>query len=98
MKMPKEVQKYCPKCKKKTKHKVIVVKPTKKRGALSKGARRFDKKIKGCGGFPRPKPENSSKWGVKITKKVDIRYECTVCKRKTPISSGFRIKKLELVK
>jgi len=95
MKMPKEVSMYCPKCKKHTKHKVTQVKTGKKRGALKAGARRFDAKIKGYTGFPRPKPEKSKKWGVKLTKKVDLRYKCAVCGKMTACRKGFRIKKLD---
>jgi large subunit ribosomal protein L44e len=95
MKMPKEITTYCPKCKKHTKHKVTLVKTGKKRGALKAGARRFAAKIKGYTGFPRPKPEKSKKWGVKLTKKVDLRYKCAVCGKMVARKKGFRIKKLE---
>ncbi len=96
--MPKKVNKYCPKCNKVTPHKVIQVKSTKKRGTLTLGQRRFKEKIKGYGGFPRPKPENSQKWGVKQTKKLDLRFECEVCGYKVPIKEGFRARKIEWVR
>lgn len=96
MKMTKETNRYCPKCKKYTTHKISIVKSGKKRGALKAGARRYAAKIAGYGGFPRPKPEKSKKWGVKLTKKVDIRYKCTECGKMTARKKGFRIKKLEL--
>ncbi|MHA1872586.1 MAG: hypothetical protein ACTSVB_00620, partial [Candidatus Heimdallarchaeaceae archaeon] len=51
---------------------------------------------KGYTGFPRPKPENSKKWGVKLTKKLDLRYKCSVCGKMTIRKKGFRVKKLEL--
>ncbi len=94
MKMPKEIKRYCPKCKKVTVHKVIRVKSSKKRGSMSKGARIFNSKLEGYGGFPRPKPEKSKRYGVKATKKVDIRLECKECKYQVPME-GFRTKKLE---
>jgi large subunit ribosomal protein L44e len=96
MKMPKEINRYCPKCNKKTPQKVSQVKSGKKRGAMKLGARRYASKIKGYTGFPRPKPEHSKKWGVKLTKKVDLRYKCTVCGKMTAIKKGFRVKKFEL--
>ena len=96
MKMPKEVSRYCPYDRKQTKQKVIIVKSGKRRGALKAGARRFAAKTVGYTGFPRPKPEKSKKWGVKLTKKVDLRFKCTVCGKMNMQKSGFRIKKLEL--
>ena len=95
MKMPKEIKKYCPKCKKSTAHKILQVKSGKKRGALKAGARRYAAKIVGYTGFPRPKPEKSKKWGVKLTKKVDLRYKCIVCGKMVARKQGFRVKKLE---
>lgn len=93
--MPKEIKKYCPKCRKSTLHKVTQVKTGKKRGALKAGARRYAAKTVGYTGFPRPKPEKSKKWGVKLTKKVDLRYKCAVCGKMVARKQGFRIKKLE---
>lgn len=98
MKTPTEVSRYCPKCKKQTKHKIVQVKSSKKRGALKIGARRFDRKTKGYTGFPRPKPENSKKWGVKLTKKLDLRYKCSECGKMTIRKKGLRLKKFEMVK
>ena len=97
MKIPKVINKYCPKCGKVTPHEVIRVKSSKKRGSLSKGARIFKEKLKGYGGFPRPKPEKSKRYGVKATKKVDIRLKCKECGYEIPMK-GFRTKKLEIVK
>ncbi len=99
MKMPKEVNRYCPKCKKKTKQKVIQVKSHKTRATLKKGQRRHERRsgISGYGGYPRPKPEKSKKWGVKLTKKLDLRYKCSECGKMTIRKQGFRVKKLEMV-
>ncbi len=97
MKLPKKRKKYCPFCKKYTEHKVIIVKSSKKRGALSLGQRRFKEKLKGYGGYPRPKPEKGAKYGVKTTKKLDVRYECAECKKQHPAREGKRAKKVELV-
>jgi large subunit ribosomal protein L44e len=96
MKMPKEITRYCPHCRKHTKQKIFQVKSGKRRGALKAGARRYAAKISGYTGFPRPKPEKSKKWGVKLTKRVDLRYKCSVCGKMSVRRSSFRIKKLEM--
>jgi large subunit ribosomal protein L44e len=97
MKMPKQIMRYCPTCKKQTEHKVLQVKGGGgKRNVLNLGTRRFERKREGYGSFPRKKPENCKRWGVKLTKKVDLRYQCKDCKKMTIRKRGFRIKKLEM--
>jgi large subunit ribosomal protein L44e len=91
MKFPKELNKYCPYCKKHTKHTVEIVKK-KPRRKLAQGQRRFLRKLKGYGSFPKEKPEYE-----KATKRVDLRLKCTVCGKKHTIK-GWRAKKFELVK
>ena len=95
--MPKKVKRYCPKCKAHTEHKVTKVKGTRKRATLKKGQRRHERRagVSGYGGYPRPKPEHSKRWSVKMTKKVDLRYKCDKCGKSTARKEGFRIKKLE---
>ncbi|MCW1296765.1 MAG: 50S ribosomal protein L44e [Candidatus Parvarchaeota archaeon] len=97
MKIPKQIKRYCPYCRKHTLHKVIQVKSGKKRSSLSKGQRRFKKIMKGYGGFPRPKMEKGSKYGAKVTKKLDLRFKCTVCNKTHTQKYGRRTKKFELV-
>jgi len=97
MKMPKEKNRYCPKCKKRTPHKITQTKGGGKRNALNEGTRRFEAKRKGYGSFPRKKPENCKRWGVKQTKKMDLRYTCKACKKTSVCSEGFRAKKIEWV-
>ncbi|MDI6825670.1 MAG: 50S ribosomal protein L44e [Candidatus Aenigmarchaeota archaeon] len=92
MKFPKEVRIYCKYCKRHTEHPVEQVKK-KPRGKMRQGERRFRKKLKGYGSFPRPKPEYE-----KATKKLDLRYKCKECGKKHTKGQGFRIKKFELVK
>lgn len=93
MKRPKEGMRYCPYCNKHTLHKVIVVKSGKKRGELTLGQRRYKRKTKGYRGFPRPKP----KGGAKMSKKIDLRFKCTVCNKMHTQKRGIRTKKFELV-
>jgi large subunit ribosomal protein L44e len=93
MKFPKIIRTYCPKCRKHQEHKVRVIKKRARSSAhpASQSQKRFLRKMKGYGSFPRPNPKGEGK----ATKKVDLRLECTVCgKQHTKI--GWRAKKFEL--
>ncbi len=96
MKYPKEINTYCPKCKKYTIHKVKIS-SKKGRGQahpIGKAQRRQKEHTKGYGGhgkYSRPPV------GKKPTQKVDLRFECTECKKEHTRGKGFRVKKLELV-
>ena len=61
---------------------------------MASGQRRFERKLKGFGSFPRPNPKDRQK----PTRKVDLRFKCKTCKKAHTIGSGFRVKKFELVK
>ncbi len=100
MKMPKTVRRYCPTCKKHTLQTVLQNKGTKKRGKMTIGARRHERRggINGYGGFPQPKPEKSPRHRKKTSKKVDIRFECQECKKKNVLKNTFRTKKFEIIK
>jgi len=94
MKFPKNINTYCPYCRKHTAHTVKLQKK-KPRGSAhpqSKSQLRFLRKLKGYGSFPRPNPKGEGK----ATKKVDLRLTCSECK-KMHTKKGFRIKKFELV-
>lgn len=87
MKIPKTVNRFCPHCNKKTEQKVKIVSTGGKRGTLRRGgiARA---RLRGLGrGIG-----NKGKWGSKpavskfkrkskTTKKTNIMYTCTVCKK-----------------
>ena len=91
LKIPKTVKMYCKFCKEHTKHEVERVRK-KKASELNLGQRRFRRATSGFGGFPRPKPEGREK----PTKRVNLRYRRTKCKKaSTPPSQ--RAKKLEIV-
>jgi len=90
MKKPRTIKTYCPFCKTHTSHDVERVKK-KKASELKWGQRRFRKVTAGYGGFPRPKPDRE-----KPTKRVNIRFKCTACK-KAHLSPCMRAKKFELV-
>ena len=92
MKFPKEIRIYCPYCKKHTLHTVELAK-RKTRRSMAHGQRIFLRKLKGYTSFPREKPDYE-----KSTKRVDLRFKCTVCGKKHLHGRGFRVKKLEFVK
>ncbi len=90
MKYPKVKRTFCPSCRKHTEHEVVKVKK-KQASELSEGQRRFRRKLKGYGSFPRAKPDRS-----KPTKKVALLLRCKVCGKSHSIK-GFRVKRFELV-
>ena len=93
MKMPKNQKKYCPFCRKHTEH-IVEEAKRKPRRQDTRSQRRFLRKMKGYGSFPKENPKGREK----PTRKLDFRYKCTVCNKKHSIGEGFRSKKLELTK
>lgn len=101
MKFPKQTNKYCKKCKKHTPHKITVVKG-KERGSLKKGSMKRAKK-RGLGkGFGNKGKYGSkpaiSKWkrtGAKTSKKTNLKYTCTICKKSSLQKKGIRAKKVQ---
>jgi len=93
MRWPKVIKTMCPKCKKHTEHTVKQVKKKARSKAhpMSQSVKRFERKVKGYRGFPRPKPKGEGK----PTKKLDLRLICKTC-NKQHTKKGFRIKKFEL--
>lgn len=90
MKFPKKVRIFCPYCKS---HQIHTVERSKKkpRRKMAQGQRRVTRLKKGYGSFPRPKPSYE-----KATKKVDLRFKCTVCGKKHSRGKGWRAKKFEI--
>ena len=83
--MPKTKKTYCRfACKKHTTHKGTQYKKGKE-STKAQGRRRYDTKQKGFGGQKKPIFRKKAK----TTKKVVLRLECSVCKRK----SLYRIKR-----
>ncbi len=89
MKIPKNMRKLCPFCKEYTDQKVEIVK-NRPRSELRAGQRRFRRKMKGYGSFPRPKPEGREK----TVRKLALRMKCTKCNKKYS-KKGFRASKFE---
>ncbi len=94
MEVPNSQRRYCPFCKRHTDHEVHRVSVSKKKRALAEGQRRFKRKLKGYGSFPKPNPRGREK----PTRKLDLRYLCKECGKKHTVGSGFRVKKFVLVK
>jgi large subunit ribosomal protein L44e len=96
MKIPKQVKRYCPSCKAHTVHKVILEKtkpkPTTRKGALKWGVRHYAEVSSGYGGSPRPIIHEKAK----VTKKANLKYECTVCKKAHFKQRPKRVKKVEI--
>ena len=83
--MPKTKRTFCKfVCKKHKNHKVTQYKKGKE-STKAQGKRRYDTKQKGFGGQKKPIFRKKAK----TTKKIVLRLECTVCKRK----SLYRIKR-----
>lgn len=94
---------YCRNCKKHTEHKIAQAKKRTRGTAhpMSWGSKvriRERGQARGHGNLGRysrpPKPKMT---GKKSTKKTDLRYECTNCKKISVQSKGIRAKKLEFV-
>jgi len=94
MMIPKVQHRFCPICKKHTEHVIHRVSSGKQRRSMAMGQRRFLRKMTGFGSFPKSNPHDRAK----PTKKLDLRYECKVCKKQHMVGQGFRIKKFEVTK
>ncbi len=105
MKIPKEIKRFCPYCKKHTIHKV---KQEKNRGKNKAHPLTRESKIRlklrgvitGFGNKGKISRGAMNKWkryNKKHTKKTDLRYTCTECKKTSvPNKKGIRTKKLVL--
>lgn len=103
MKIVKARNRHCPFCRKHTEHKVI---QNKARGRsqthpLSLGGTkrvRMRGQRRGAGNLGRySKPPKPKMTGKKLSKKLDLRYQCSVCKKTHCPSGGIRAKKVEMV-
>ena len=99
MKIPKSKKRYCKFCKKATEHKVSQVKSGSKRGTLKWGSiqRALKRSVPGTGNKNRwgSKPAKPKRTGAKTSKKTNIKYTCSVCKKSTLQKKGIRTKKVE---
>ena len=101
MKLKKIIKRYCPYCKKHTEQKRSLVSSGHARGALTRGSIGRAKR-RGLGGMG-----NVGRWGskpaitkwkrkTKSTKKTNIMYTCSVCKKSTSQREGIRTGKIVL--
>jgi large subunit ribosomal protein L44e len=82
--IPKTKNTYCPgKCARHTLHKVTQYKKGKE-SMSAQGRRRYDRKQSGYGGQTKPIFRKKAK----TTKKITLRLDCTICKRKRVIAIG----------
>jgi len=103
MKLPKETKRYCPKCKKHTKHSVGTAKQ-KARSAtrpLSRGSSSREKArgLRGGTGSlgKRSKPAVKSwKRKTKTTKRITITYTCQECKKTKGKNRSTRASRIEI--
>ena len=102
MKLPKTKRMHCPKCKKHTEHKVTEAKKrtigtahpqsygskkrAKKRGCMSSGSK---------GRYSKPALSKWKMTGKKQSKKIDLRYTCTECKKAHTAGKAWRAKRVE---
>jgi large subunit ribosomal protein L44e len=102
MKLPKTGKRLCKTCKKHTLHKVSQNKK-KSPSPLSKGSKVRAKKrgqaqgVGNLGRYSKPAVTKFKRTGAKNTKKTDLRYVCSVCKKMSCQASGIRAKKVEFV-
>lgn len=92
MEVPKSQRRFCPYCRTHTKHEVKRVKVSKVKRGLAQGQRRFKRKMKGFGSFPKSNPKGRAK----PTRKVDLTYKCEQCKKQHNVGKGWRAKKFEI--
>jgi len=103
MKLPKETRRYCPHCKKHTKHKIGTAKQ-KSRSATHPLSRGSTKRLKsrglrsGTGNKGKYSKPAIKKWKrkTKTTKRITINYTCNVCKKTKGIKKAIRASRIEI--
>ena len=105
MKMPKLMRRLCTHCKTHTEHKLEQVKAKSRSSArpLSRysrsrtNARGLTKGMGNKGKYSMPPIKKRKMMNQKLSKKVDLRYQCQKCKKSSQGKKGFRAKKFELI-
>ena len=100
MKIPKTRKRFCPYCKKHTEHKVMANKKKNPRsmtyGSKLRAKRRGSARGTGnMGRYSKPAITKFKMTGKKTSKKTDLRYECSVCKKQHMQIKGYRARKVE---
>jgi len=102
MKIPRTMKRLCKTCKKHTEQKVAQNKK-KKASSLSRGSKYRAKKrglARGAGSlgrYSKPAVTKFKRTGAKATKKTDLRYTCSVCKKMSSQAVGIRAKRVEFI-
>ncbi len=100
MKIPKTMKRLCKTCKKHTEQKVAQNKK-KTPSSLKRGSkyraklRGVARGVGGLGRYSKPAVTKFKRTGAKNTKKTDLRYTCTVCKKTSVQKTGIRAKRVE---
>ena len=105
MKVPKAIKRYCKHCKKHTPHTVSQAKaktrsstrPLSRYSRARTNARGLTKGTGNKGKYSMPPIKKRKMMNKKMSKKIDLRYQCGECKKMSQKSVGFRAKKFELV-
>jgi len=102
MKLPKEINRYCPYCKKHTKQLVATAKQ-KSRSAtrpLSRGSptRIKLRSLEGFGNWGKRSKKGAKDWKMKtkVTKRISITYKCKVCNKMKGIKKAIRSSRIEI--
>ena len=103
MKIPKTTKRLCKKCKKHTEQKIASAKRRTPGAAhpLAKAAKARSGFGKGFGNLgkygSKPAINKFKLTGAKTSKKLDLRYTCTECKKSSVQAKGIRCKKVEFI-
>lgn len=104
MKLPKQMNQYCPHCNKATEHAVTQMK-TKGRSATHPLSRGSDSRLRkkgqkrghgSLGRYSKPAVSKFKRSGAKTSKRVVLKLECKVCKKSTQRMVG-RARKVEFM-
>ena len=101
MKLPIKVNRYCPKCNKKTEQKISVAKQ-KSRSSVHPMSRGGKARLKSRGLTSGPgnhgkysrRPPKQQKMKSKSTKRLTILYTCTACKKAKGIKKAIRTSRI----
>jgi large subunit ribosomal protein L44e len=101
MRKPKIINRYCPKCRKHTEHKIEIVSTGHSRGALRRGGKarmRMRGLWRGYGNHGKYSKPAIGSWKRKIKniKKTNLIYTCQTCKKSSVQKYGKRTGKLKL--
>ncbi|MFA5173999.1 MAG: 50S ribosomal protein L44e [Candidatus Pacearchaeota archaeon] len=99
MKVPKKTKRFCPKCNKRTEHKIDLVSTGTKRGTLKRGSLERAKlrgKNRGMGnqGKYSKKPIKQRKRKSKMTTRKLLIYTCKECKKSKHSKQSRRVSKV----